>query len=857
VRSRRLGSGDASRRRRLSVALAATICASLGVVVPTNGGGVGAQTTNSACTDAPSPQSLDFLLPAWADQAGWSNPQQYETIFGADIDGDGKGELLGRNASNLEVFTWAPVVERFGPDSPGQWAASTVLGPPMEEADWFFDPSVYSTVQAADLDGDRADEVFFRSTTGVQVFDHASGAWSAPIAGPGFGDTNSLDTEFWEPQYYGTITSGDIDGDDDAEIIGRTSGGITSWAHQSDGTFGQVELPGSTPVMTDAGGWDDTLYSDTIQTADIDGDGDDDLIGLAPTGGGLQLYSLEVSDPSTGQGSWEELAATGPWGSADGWSESQFASTITTGDIDGVPGDEVIGLGPYGLDAYGWDTSADGGAGGWVQKVVPPTSGSPGALYGSPWTGAPYYSTLQTAELVPGQPAQVLARSTDGVHVLTLDTTTQTFVDSGSTATQFSDANGWNQSVRYPTIQTVKGPAGRGDLLVGRDATGMQTFHLPAVDQAWADPSAAFPSWTDPDAPDTERSRAYDDINDRAVTEGETVLGALQDLTADLDQLQSNIENLKPGAFNNVSRNTFEEVKQYTLTWTEAAQDVRGYLGVGTEAGAGLSQLLLDSFITAGSGASIDSIADNFSGSSTVLALIADLLWGAMGAVPGGGIFVSDGAQMAFTAAMSLGGSSLAAGMGFANTNGSVNAEAKDLQEKTIEGFCAGVEYLNIANGQVAANLGQLTAMAQMMSDGILSFTGTQFNDSLTAANTARQVWAYQQFSSMDDHGWRSGYCQSSTTCVMNDHNTWGPGWYAYKALPTDGLGTVNCAVSEVGGFSDVTALGVDPDTDIFMPWVPQDRSSVGNIGEPYDSLFQNGGMGILGWRIKTASCHS
>ena len=147
-------------------------------------------------------------------------------------------------------------------------------------------------------------------------------------------------------------------------------------------------------MLTDAGGWSNTLYSDTIQTADVDGDGDDDLITLDPSGAGLQLYSFAVTDASTGQGSWMAVASSGPWTSADGWSHTQYASTITTGNIDDDPGAEVIGLGPNGLDAWGWDTSANGGVGGWVEEVVPPTSGNPGVLSGSPWTDAAYYSTL-------------------------------------------------------------------------------------------------------------------------------------------------------------------------------------------------------------------------------------------------------------------------------------------------------------------------------------------------------------------------------------------------------------------------------------------------------------------------------
>lgn len=844
-------------QRRVGVAVAAMVCASLGVVGAAE---VRADAqTSSACTDAPSPQSLDFLLPAWADQAGWSNPQLYETIQGADVDGDGVGELIGRNAANLEVFDWAQPSVKMGLDAPGQWTASTVPGPAMPESDFFFDPSVYSTVQAADLDGDRADEVFYRSTTGVQVFDFSGGAWSAPAAGPAWGDANALDDEVWNPQYYATIQAGDINGDGAAEIIGRTSNGIESWARQSDGTFLQLETPGSLQILSDAAGWNggNPLYARSIRAADLTGDGAVDIVGRGENG--LVLYSFTVTDASTGQGTWTELADTGPWTNAEGWAQEQYAGTLTTGDLDGdkTNGVEVVALGPYGLDVYGWD------GGQWVEQVVTPTAGAPGALAGSPFDEAPYYSTIQTAELVHGQPAQVLARDTDGVHVLTLDTTSRSFVDSGSTQSQFSDANGWNVPARYEAIATVRGPAGRGDLLIGRDATGVRTYELDSVGGPWADPSASFPSWTAADAPSTEFSRAYGYINDHAVTEGGTVLGAFQLLTADLDQLQQAIAGLKPTSFNNFSRSVWNEVKASTIAWTEAVENLRSYLGVGTDAGSGVAQIMLDSFVTAGSGASINHIANYFTGENpAVLALIADLIWGALGAMPGGAVFESAGAVMSFTALMSVTGASVSAGMGFANTRGSVDSKAQDLQNEVAQQFCAGIEYLDIAQGQIAADLGLLTSMAQMMSDGVLGFTGTQYNDSVAAANSARQVWAFQQFASMGDHGWRAGWCEAGTSCVMNPKNTSGTGSYAYKALPVDGDGTPNCdndpfGSTLVNGWSDLLALGADPNTQMFQPEVPPNRSSVGVDGAPYDALFQNDAMGLLGWRLSTHSCHS
>jgi hypothetical protein len=42
-----------------------------------------------------------FVLPAWGDAGGWTDPSQYATIQLADVDGDGRDELLGRSDAGL------------------------------------------------------------------------------------------------------------------------------------------------------------------------------------------------------------------------------------------------------------------------------------------------------------------------------------------------------------------------------------------------------------------------------------------------------------------------------------------------------------------------------------------------------------------------------------------------------------------------------------------------------------------------------------------------------------------------------------------------------------------------------------
>ena len=62
-----------------------------------------------------------FAVPAWSDTGGWTDPSQYSTIRLADVNGDGRDELLGRSSDGIEVHEfdtslgqWRPQVDAKG-----------------------------------------------------------------------------------------------------------------------------------------------------------------------------------------------------------------------------------------------------------------------------------------------------------------------------------------------------------------------------------------------------------------------------------------------------------------------------------------------------------------------------------------------------------------------------------------------------------------------------------------------------------------------------------------------------------------------------------------------------------------------
>ena len=205
-----------------------------------------------------------------ADGTNWTLPQYYETIQFADIDGDGRDELLGRSASGLEVWKWD--------NSISNWAMIYGNGGILGDAGGWDQPRYYSTIQCADIDGDGRKEVIARGASGILAwrYNSSTGEFDQLANGPNWSDASGV----WnQPQYYGTIRFGDVDGDGQEEMIARDPSGIQTWKYWNfGGNDSWIALDGNgngQPAWTDDGAgadangakWDQVEYYSTIQFA--------------------------------------------------------------------------------------------------------------------------------------------------------------------------------------------------------------------------------------------------------------------------------------------------------------------------------------------------------------------------------------------------------------------------------------------------------------------------------------------------------------------------------------------------------------------------------------------------------------
>jgi hypothetical protein len=275
--------------------------------------------------------------PAWNDAYGWNQPQCYQTIQCADIDNDGHVELIGRAPNNDPNGAGMQVWRYCDHNNNGDpfWTKLSSNKAPLSDGQKGYLPECYRTIQCAYVRSASKISLVARSSgQGLQVWDYdADSGWTDPTT------TGLFTDDVWNsPIYYNTIQCADVDGDGVAELVARGRTGIEVWQYNSTGNRWENHSAG--PAWTDQNGWNQAPYYLTIQLADINGDGRDELLGRAPNndpnGRGMQAWQWTGSN-------WTRLEMGPAWNdqapnSNDGqtsWYEVQHFATIQTARVLG------------------------------------------------------------------------------------------------------------------------------------------------------------------------------------------------------------------------------------------------------------------------------------------------------------------------------------------------------------------------------------------------------------------------------------------------------------------------------------------------------------------------------------------
>jgi hypothetical protein len=309
--------------------------------------------------------------PAWSDNNGWDQPQYYETIQCADIDGNGP-YLIGRapdtdpHGKGIQVWRYQGNTS----DPTNQSWTPQPSGPPWTDAAGWNLPQYYETIQCADVVGNPGGihkALLGQGPNGMEMwaFDwrHDSPTHNTWVKGANVWDASG---NFTQPQYYRTIQLADIDGDRAQELIVRGPYGIRAWKFQGGSIFDPADqtwipLPDGPawsdhPINGKGGGWYQAQYYETIQCADIDGDGQAEL--LARDASGIEVWKFVPGQHYPPDGQWIPMSRGPAWSDAAGWNWVERYSTIQTAMVNlpdpdaSRPRHVLLGRGPLGLQTW-------------------------------------------------------------------------------------------------------------------------------------------------------------------------------------------------------------------------------------------------------------------------------------------------------------------------------------------------------------------------------------------------------------------------------------------------------------------------------------------------------------------------
>lgn len=321
------------------------IC-SLTVVTPSTGLGI------SPVVQFGPEQQWDTSL---SDANGWNDDRYASTIMLADVNGDGKADLIVRTSGGIMVA----LSNGHGFQKPTMWLtgansfSNAELDPATGSPVWL-ESGHFETFRAADVNGDGYADICARGVNGIVcAINNRKGGFSPYTL---WETTQFTDAAGWnDTRYASTIMLADVNGDGKADLIARGAGGLFVYLSTGNGfaasATGPVWSRGTNFTNTDVQGgvamnWlTDPSHYKTFRAVDINGDGKADICARGPKG---IVCVLSNGQRFLKETNWE-FPASPQFTDANGWNDVGHASTIMLGDTNGDGRADIIGKNVSGL----------------------------------------------------------------------------------------------------------------------------------------------------------------------------------------------------------------------------------------------------------------------------------------------------------------------------------------------------------------------------------------------------------------------------------------------------------------------------------------------------------------------------
>ena len=421
-----------------------------------------------------------FTSPNWTDAGGWTDPSKYGTIQLADVNGDGRDELIGRNDAGLEIFWFDTTLGQWRPQVDGngyrQVLTDFASPPPTNEGDpcSMRNPWYFSTLRAADIDGRPGEEILARFCDGMRVFQ------------------------------YQPSTGQNID----------------------DGTWKRIATQGPFTDAEDYGS--PTLYP-TIGVAPF-------RVGRFPPEGTAvsALFARQLSNPGQPSmaiyvwrnGAWSRVPDPNAIeGVITGFSTQECgtpaclyglkAAALSVKDTAGLPGrlNDIIGRNKYGISAFelnplsGWTRLKGSSNGALKSGPFADVAGGPDCPFSASGakgsgsadclgTSALYFATLRAADIDGGGDQELVAHTSDGARVYKwtpADGFTRLPTLGASVAPSLLTRGNWKTPGQWLSLQPADIDGNGRDELLALDGKALSAWTYDPASKAWSKMPSATP----------------------------------------------------------------------------------------------------------------------------------------------------------------------------------------------------------------------------------------------------------------------------------------------------------------------------------------------------------------------------
>ncbi len=349
------------------------------------------------------------------DAGGWGHVSHYTTIRTGDVDGDGLADVCARH-STQGYMCWR---------STGKGFEAYGNAPGYTNAAGWNKPEYYTTFRLTDINGDGRDDVCARGPDGWSCQLSTGSGFGATVKGPAWSDANG----FARAQYYGTIRTGDINGDGKQDVCIRHSAGYECFVSTGTG----FQSRGVLADFSNTGGWSAMKYWSSLRLADFDGDGRDDV--CARFSGGIRC--LRATDSG-----FEPHKLIAGLSDASGWDDPTNYMTLRVGDMNGDGAADFCVRANAGMRCYGLKNGEG------FSMVGPAWADDVG------WANPQHFQTITVTDIDPDRRRDICARAGAG---LTCVRATDDGFASITRLDAFTNADKWNEEKYYSTLRLGTG----------------------------------------------------------------------------------------------------------------------------------------------------------------------------------------------------------------------------------------------------------------------------------------------------------------------------------------------------------------------------------------------------------------